>query len=148
MPMKHRDAKTIKETVKPCTKSAWYCSVTWTLPTYAARTTVVTPMLIICPVTLMVARVAEATPYNLFSTEVMTAFMFGEAKRARPKPRSAKLPIMSSKLPVGITRARRSKAVEVMAIPVEAMILGSLLSESFPARGENPGLHKRLSHED
>ena len=45
------------------------------------------PMLSICPISLIVPRVEEATPNERLSTEHMTALVFGEEKRANPKPR-------------------------------------------------------------
>jgi len=43
-------------------------------------------ILIICPTTRIVEAMAEATPYCVFSTELMMVFILGEEKRANPHP--------------------------------------------------------------
>ena len=55
-------------------------------------------MLNICPVILIVDNVDAPTPKNFLSTELNTAFVFGDEKSANPNPRKTRLVIMNAKL--------------------------------------------------
>jgi hypothetical protein len=46
------------------------------------------PILNVCPSILIVLTIEDAIPYNLLSTELIIAFVFGDENRANPKPRT------------------------------------------------------------
>ncbi len=94
-------------------------------------------MLNICPVNLIVPSVPEATPKNLFSTELIIAFVLGEEKKAKPKPSKIKPRIIYDKFELLFIIIKIVSPTAVKAIPVEATNLGSILSDIRPARGEN-----------
>jgi len=104
---------------------------------YEAITTIAVPMEIICPIDRIVATMAEAMPYIFFSTELMIALVLGDEKKANPVPRRANRVIIAGILVVSSKRVKVNSAKVVNAIPKEAMIRGSILSESLPAIGEN-----------
>ena len=72
-------------------KSGYKSGVILTFPITIERIIMAIPMLSICPISLMVPKVPEARPKYRLSTELMTAFVFGEEKKANPKPRIIKL---------------------------------------------------------
>ena len=101
-------------------------------------------MLSICPIRRMTPVVAEATPYCCRWTEPMIALVFGEENRANPSPQSTRIAtIHDSGEPASRNAVRKSPAA-LIAMPVEATIRGSTLSERRPARGENSGHHDGL----
>ena len=103
---------------------------------YKVNSNMVTPMLRTIPICLIVATVAEATPYAVFGAELMTALVLGAEKKAKPKPIRIKLPIISTK---GVSLFRKVKMMSptvVNAIPADEITLGSILSESLPVNGE------------
>ena len=53
---------------------------------YTANSSMAIPILSIILIFRIVASVPEATPYDVFSTELITALVFGDEKRAIPKP--------------------------------------------------------------
>ena len=57
------------------------------------------PILSIIPTCRIVASVAEATPYVFAETELITAFVLGEEKKAKPKPTEV-APSTAKKAPV------------------------------------------------
>ena len=88
----------------------------------------------------MVPSVADPAPEKRFSTELMTAFVFGEEYRADPKPGSIR-PVMMN--PGWVSRAmnvNRQKPAAENPVPMEATTLGYILSESLPARGEKTAI--------
>jgi hypothetical protein len=88
------------------------------------------------PTDRIVASVAEATPYVFVPTELITAFVLGEEKKAKPKPRMRRLNIMNPIAVFWAKKASKISPIVVKAIPEEARICGVILSESLPARGE------------
>ena len=94
------------------------------------------PILSILPICRIVASVAEATPYVVVATELITAFALGEAKKAKPEPiitrltRMNQIPVFSPK------KVSKINPMVVSTIPAEARICGAILSESRPASGE------------
>lgn len=88
----------------------------------------------------MVATVPEAMPKYRLSTDPMIALIFGEEKRAKPKPRTSKTMTISQTGVAGESAAKTASPAAVIAIPIEASTLGSFLSESFPAQGENSAI--------
>jgi len=63
--------------------------------------------------------------------------MVGDEKRVKPNPRITKLAVMNPNVVFSSRTANRESPTPVKAIPIEATIRGSILSESLPARGEN-----------
>ena len=97
------------------------------------KRTVAIPILIIIPRLRMVPTEAEAIPKNRFSTELMMALVFGEEKRAKPKPSKIRQPMM---YPSGVfcsKKISRNNPMVVNIIPTVATIRGSIRSESLPA---------------
>ena len=94
------------------------------------------PILSIMPICRIVASVAEATPYVFISTELITAFVLGEEKKAKPKPRMIRLTKMNPIAVFWPKKVSKISPIVVRAIPMEARICGAILSESLPARGE------------
>ena len=94
------------------------------------------PILSIMPTCRIVASVAEATPYVFDSTVLIIAFVFGEEKKAKPKPRTMRLTKMNPIAVFWPTKVSKISPMVVMAIPAEARICGAILSESLPASGE------------
>ena len=77
-------------------------------------------MLSIWPVSRMVLRTAEARPKSRLSTELMTALVLGEEKRANPKPRTSRAATTNGMpVPRPMNESRNNPAAE-MAIPAEA----------------------------
>ena len=105
-----------------------------------AKITTEIPMLSICPVSLIVPKVEEATPYAHLSTDPMTALVFGEEKRANPKPRQMRLETMKNKDDDRPRSMNIKRPALVIPIPAEATTRGSTLSESLPARGEKTAM--------
>ena len=64
------------------------------------------------------------------------ALVFGEEKKAKPKPSRIKLATMNSRDVFLFRNVKRNNPMAVTDIPNEASILGSILSESLPAKGE------------
>ena len=62
--------------------------------------------------------------------------MLGDAKRARPNPTRAVTATMKAIGLASLKRAKRKSPTPVKAIPAEATLCGSILSESLPATGE------------
>jgi len=60
----------------------------------------------------------------------------GDEKKAKPNPRRAKLATVNPKVVFSFKAANRKSPTAVKAIPTEATIRGSILSESLPAKGE------------
>ena len=77
----------------------------------------VTPMLSIIPICRMVAKVAEATPRNCLLTELMTAFVLGEEKSAKPKPKMIKPAMMNGSGVSLLNKANPKSPRVVKAIP-------------------------------
>ena len=78
-------------------------------PMTQEKISMATPMLSIWPTSLMVASVAEAMPYNLFSTQLITAFTLGEEKRANPMPSSDSHKRMSATGVAALIKARDAR---------------------------------------
>ena len=93
-------------------------------------------ILSIMPICRIVASVAEATPYVFASTELITALVFGEEKKAKPKPRITRLPRMNQIAVSESIKVSKTSPMVVRTIPSEASICGAILSESLPASGE------------
>ena len=64
-------------------------------------------ILIICPITLMVAADPEARPYWVLSTELIMVFMFGEEKKANPSPTHINIDTM---IQTGVVAERKANA--------------------------------------
>ena len=109
-------------------------------PTWAESTEVATARLIAWPVKRMVDRIAAATPYRLFSTELMVALVLGELKKAWPVPSAMSLKAMFHHAEAAPSTDKARIDAETIAMPMEAMILGSILSESHPPRGEKAAI--------
>ena len=95
------------------------------------------PILNICPVSLIVDNVEDATPRYFLSIELITAFVFGEENNANPNPRNIKLIVIESTLVCVVRKININSPIVVITIPAEATIRGSVLSDSFPEIGEN-----------
>ena len=67
----------------------------------------------------------------------MTALVFGDEKRAKPKPKSNRVEMMDMKEVNSFKKVKRNNPTDVKPIPTDETILGSILSESLPAMGEN-----------
>jgi len=66
----------------------------------------------------------------------MIALVFGDEKRANPNPKRIKL-IMMKKSFVELSRVKNSKSpIAAKTIPIEAIILGSIMSDNQPLNGE------------
>jgi hypothetical protein len=98
------------------------------------------PMLNICPVKRIVDKVEEATPRFFLSTELRTAFVFGEENKANPNPRNTRLTIIETILVCIFRKIRINNPIVVIIIPAEATICGSILSDNFPERGEKTAI--------
>ena len=109
--------------------------VIFVLPIIRAKITIVIPMLNIWPVSLIVLKVAEATPKNRFSTELITAFVLGEEKRPNPRPRTIRLMIIIEFEKEASIKIKGMRPIVLRAIPVVATSLGSTLSDNLPDRG-------------
>ena len=68
------------------------------------------------------------------------ALVFGDEKRANPKPIRIKLDIINVKVESLSNNEKRISPTVVKAIPIDATIRGSTLSESLPARGEKTAI--------
>ena len=101
-----------------------------------AITDIVMAMLSIIPEIRIVASVAEAIPKKPLFTELITALVLGELKKAKPKPINPRSVIMVFKLAPSVKKERVMSPKVVKAIPKEATIRGSTLSDNHPARGE------------
>ena len=64
------------------------------------------------------------------------ALVLGDEKRAKPKPTTIKPMITNPKLVFWPRKVNRKSPITANDIPTEATTLGSILSESLPARGE------------
>ena len=92
--------------------------------------------LVACPEQRMVARVPEAMPSLLFSTEPITALVFGLEKKPTPTP-IRKRPTSTRQRGESTSKvANQTKAVATRNIPVEASAREPRRSESLPAMGE------------
>src|ERR1039458_2048139 len=101
-----------------------------------AITIMVIPILSICPTERTVLMTADATPKYLGTTELMTALVLGEEKRAKPTPSTTRVAMISA---IGVAADRKLKKrrqQKIRAIPAEATILGSILSDNFQVKGE------------
>ena len=96
----------------------------------------VMPILNTIPIVRIVPSVPEATPKYLFSTEPITALVLGEEKSAKPNPRRIKVEMMNPKEDISDKNIKRKSPPAVNAIPMEATIRGSILTESLPVKGE------------
>ena len=65
----------------------------------------------------------------------MIEFMFGEEKSANPQPKKSNVPISIHNGVVLVRSENENSDSAVIAIPVVARILGSILSESLPVNG-------------
>ena len=105
-------------------------------PIKIANIIIVIPMLIVCPTNRMVPKVAEAIPYSGVLTELITALVLGEENSANPSPNSMRISTIN-KIPVSLSRNINGTIPKaVIAMPMDATMAGSILSLSFPARGE------------
>ena len=100
-------------------RNRWSGTVsTGLLPSSPAKNRVAIVMLVIWPITLIVAAVPEAIPYWALLTELMMVFMFGDEKKANPKPTQiSSITIKNS----GVDEFRKAKAASPavhIAIPV------------------------------
>ena len=68
--------------------------------------------------------------------ELITAFVFGDEKRAKPAPRNIRTGMMKLRGLFSSRNTSRDKPMVTIVIPIEATILGSILSDNFPANGE------------
>ncbi len=68
------------------------------------------------------------------------ALTLGEEKRAKPKPRTIRLQTIKVREVCISRNISGISPTTTIAIPVEARILGSILSESLPARGEKTAI--------
>ena len=66
----------------------------------------------------------------------MTALVLGDEKRAKPKPRRVNVRIILYKPVSSVMKVKRKSPMTVKDIPAEATILGSMRSETLPAKGE------------
>ena len=94
------------------------------------------PILSIMPTCRIVASVAAATPYVRASTELITAFVLGEEKKAKPKPSTMRLTKMNPMAVFWPKKVSKTSPIVVRDIPAEARICGAILSESLPASGD------------
>src|SRR5271157_532377 len=70
----------------------------------------------------------------------MMAFVLGEENRAKPRPMNIRLAMISTSGVVGVKRANSARPMMHRPMPAEATILGSILSESLPVKGENTAI--------
>ena len=97
----------------------------------------VIPILNICPTDLIVLITAEATPKYLGTTELIIAFELGEENKAKPTPKIIRIRITAIiDVPLD-KKAKASSPNKMTAIPAEAKMRGSTLSDSLPAKGES-----------
>ena len=64
------------------------------------------------------------------------ALVLGEEKRAKPKPKRIKRAIIDESGEFSLRKMNKNSPNVVSAIPIEATVRGSVLSESLPAKGE------------
>ena len=87
-------------------------------PNMPAKKSVATVMLVICPITRMVAAVPEASPNWFLFTELIIVFMLGDEKNANPSPTQTSIITMSQ---TGVVSERKEKAASPrvhMVIPI------------------------------
>ena len=89
-------------------------------------------MLIICPVSRMVPTVADATPRYFLSTELIMAFVLGEENKPKPIPTMARISKRKVGVECSVRKLSKINPPTIIAMPAEARILGSYLSESLP----------------
>jgi len=117
-------AKLVNPHFTACRKRWSETASTGVLPSKPAKNRVAIVMLVICPITLMVAAVPEAIPYWVLLTELIMVFMFGEEKKANPKPTHINNKTIINS---GVDEFRKAKAaspVVHIAIPVVVRYLG------------------------
>ena len=98
------------------------------------------PILRTCPISRMVPTIDDAIPRCCFSTADRTADVFGDEKKDIPIPSIANPEIIYGKDVVGPMKQNSRSPAAVMIMPAEATILGSIRSESRPARGEKAAI--------
>lgn len=76
------------------------------LPNKPAKKSVAIVMLVICPITRMVAEVPEARPNCDLFTELIIVFMFGDEKNANPSPTQINTTIICQ---IGVVDERNAK---------------------------------------
>ena len=64
------------------------------------------------------------------------ALVLGEEKKAKPKPIKTKRAMINDKVEFSSRKMKKNSPIVVNAIPIDATIRGSILSESLPAKGE------------
>ncbi len=70
----------------------------------------------------------------------MIAFMLGEEKRAKPKPKNNRAATMAETEVLFPRKVKKKSPAAVIAIPMEDIIRGSILSDNRPARGEKSAI--------
>ena len=82
-----RQTKIINKICKLLMNAGWRSGVILTFPRKIEKISVEIPMLIVWPVIRIVPRNDEATPRYFLGTELITAFVLGDEKSAKPNPR-------------------------------------------------------------
>ena len=70
----------------------------------------------------------------------MIALVLGDENRANPKPITIRLSMTNPRPVFWPRKVNRKSAIMVKPIPMDATTLGSILSESLPARGETKAI--------
>jgi hypothetical protein len=140
IPTKHRIVNKMKAIPIPLNNASLFSGVILDLPIKIDMISKATPILNICPVNLIVDNVDDATPKNFLSTELNTAFVFGDENNANPNPRKTRLVIINIKLVSAFKNINMNNPIVVIIIPAEATIRGSVLSEILPDIGENTAI--------
>ncbi len=94
-------------------------------------------MLVIWPITRIVAADPEASPNWYLLTELIIVFIFGDEKRAKPNPTQVNTNIISQ---IGVRLVKSEKTTSPIVhivMPDVVKYLGWKRSESLPATGEN-----------
>lgn len=87
-------------------------------------------------------KVADATPKYFLSTDPMMAWVLGAENIPIPIPITAKPAIITYKLVFSVKNAMIKRPILIMAIPSDANLPGSNLSDSLPAKGEMTTMKK------
>lgn len=72
----------------------------------------------------------------MVSTELITALVFGDAKKERPKPSIIKEDKIKLSDEFKFIKNIITKLIKVIPIPIDDIILGSILSDILPETGE------------